>query len=275
MSSFKPPAVLLDELGIAAPNQIHIEGIAQYCGATVVYEPLHGCEARIIGVGDRAIITVRADAPRSRQRFSAAHELGHWMRDRGRIAFACDQQKLTREWDDENPERRANRYAANLLLPQRMFVERAARLQPNLESARQLASVFDTSLTATAIRLAELGPLPSVVVCTRGGERCWSTRSPIVPSQLRVRSSVGRSTVARGLAEGREGGTATVDSDEWFDAVGASDYVIEEHSTVLGGGFVLTILSWKTEEQLVALEEDDDGGDGRDDRPTFAGRRRR
>ena len=56
----KAPAALLDELGINAPSEIAIEAIAQYCGATIVYEPLDGCEARILGSGDRAIITVNA-----------------------------------------------------------------------------------------------------------------------------------------------------------------------------------------------------------------------
>ena len=80
---------LIEELGIAEPNEIDIEAIAQYCGATIVYESLKGCEARILGTDTRAIITVNSDSPRARQRFSGGHELGHWMRDRGKAAFAC------------------------------------------------------------------------------------------------------------------------------------------------------------------------------------------
>lgn len=84
----KPPATVLSELGVSVPSDIVIEGIAEYCGATIVYEPLDGCEARILGAGDRAIITVNANSPRPRQRFSAGHELGHWMRDRRKLAFS-------------------------------------------------------------------------------------------------------------------------------------------------------------------------------------------
>ena len=35
---------------------------------------------------------------RTRQRFSAAHELGHWMYDRGKVAFACSKTVLNSEW---------------------------------------------------------------------------------------------------------------------------------------------------------------------------------
>lgn len=41
-SHYKSAAVLLRELGITEPEDIKIEAIAQYCGATIVYEPLRG-----------------------------------------------------------------------------------------------------------------------------------------------------------------------------------------------------------------------------------------
>src|SRR5688572_10635068 len=135
---FKAPAVLLEELGITEPNGIDIEAISQYCGATIVYEPLDGSEARILGAGDRAIITVNANSQRARQRFSAAHELGHWMRDRGKVAFACTETMLLREWGADNPERRANRYAADLLLPRKIFEVHARAMPATFASARTL-----------------------------------------------------------------------------------------------------------------------------------------
>ena len=168
---FKAPATVLDELGVTEPSDINIEAIAQYCGATVVYERLDGCEARILGAGDRAIITVDANAQRARQRFSAAHELGHWMRDRGKLAFACTEKVLVREWGDDNPERRANRYAADLLLPRKIFEARTRTMPATFESARALAKSFETSMTSTAIRLVELGSYPSMSVCSEGSGR--------------------------------------------------------------------------------------------------------
>ncbi|MDQ3365413.1 MAG: ImmA/IrrE family metallo-endopeptidase [Myxococcota bacterium] len=153
---FKPPAVVLDELGITEPSEIDIEAIAEYCGATVLYEPLDGSAARILGRDDRAYITVDSKASPARQRFSAGHELGHWMRDRGKVAFACTDRELENYWIDDHPERRANRYAADLLLPRKLFQPVARSMAPTFVSTRELARTFTTSLIATAIRLRNL-----------------------------------------------------------------------------------------------------------------------
>ena len=55
---FRSPDKLLRELSIGEPKQIDVEAIAQYCRATITYEPLQGCAARILAFGDRAIITI-------------------------------------------------------------------------------------------------------------------------------------------------------------------------------------------------------------------------
>src|SRR5882672_6293278 len=150
------PEQLLDELGISAPQEIDVEVIAEHCGATVVYEPLQTCEARVIGVEDRAIITVNRNSIRSRQRFSAAHELGHWIYDRGVVAIACRDAPMQASWSGGDRETRANWFAADLLLPRAMFVPLAKKRNSSFETVESLSEVFQTSLTATAIRLVQL-----------------------------------------------------------------------------------------------------------------------
>ena len=177
----KAPASLLEELGIDTPDLIDTEAIAQYCGATVVYDNLSGCEARILGNGSHAYITVNAQSSTGRQRFSAAHELGHWMYDRGMIGLSCTERTLASEWGGKNTERRANRYAADLLLPASMFTEDARGLPPTFESAADLAHRYRTSLTATAIRLVDHGSFPSMVICSEKTSRKWFHRSPDLP----------------------------------------------------------------------------------------------
>ena len=49
---------LLQELGVTSPNEIDLEAIAFHLNATVKYRQLDGCEARIVGAGNRAVITV-------------------------------------------------------------------------------------------------------------------------------------------------------------------------------------------------------------------------
>jgi len=276
-ATFKAPASVLDELGITEPSRIRIEGIAQHCGATILYEPLDGCEARILGRDDHAIITVNSNASRARQRFSAAHELGHWMRDRGKVAFSCTEQKLLREWGDDNPERRANRYAADLLLPRKMFEGHARGLPAVFTSARSLAQTFETSLTATAIRLVDIGSFPSMILCTEATGRRWFFSSPILPSEIRPLSKPGPGAVATRLlmAKGNATGPESVDADDWIDHVDASRYSLIEDSIPMSGGLVLTLLWWKDEAQILALDDDEDGQRARSDVPSFGRRTRR
>lgn len=260
IAPFKAPAVIIDELGITEPAEIVIEAIAQHCSATIVYEPLVGCAARILGANDRAIITVDANASPQRQRFSAGHELGHWMRDRGKIAFACTDRELEGYWADDHPERRANRYAADLLLPRRLFQARARGMVPTFDCARELARTFTTSITATAIRLVELGPYPAMLIASDHSGRCWFAASDVVPKQLWPRKKPGAGSTAAKLIDGRLSKSPTtptdVDADDWFEHHDARRYVVREDSIASYGGLVLSLLWWKDESQLLALRDD-------------------
>jgi len=187
---FKSPEQLLLELGVSEPSDILIEAIAQHCGATILYESLEGSEARLLGYGARALITVNKNAGVPRQRFSAAHELGHWMWDRGKMAFSCAEQQFHGEWSKDNPERRANRYAEELLLPRSLFLREARSLPLSLASVKSLAHRFQTSLSATAIRLVELSDSLALLVCSEQGRRRWFVRSGSVPWGYRVKNLV-------------------------------------------------------------------------------------
>ena len=248
---------ILAELGILGPEDLDIEAIAEYCGATIRYKPLTGCEARIIGYRDRAIITINENSWRGRQRFSGGHELGHWMHDRGEIAFRCDYEVYVRGWRASNPEARANRFAADLLLPLSMFRPRARGLPVTFGSARSLANTFKMSLTATAIRLVEHGGLPSMLVCNSPQKKEWFVASPEVSGRLwpLVRPQQG-SAAASLLSTAREvEGPIDVRCDNWINHPRADHYWIREDSLRLKEGTVLSLLWWEDEQQLLDLDE--------------------
>lgn len=255
MPTPKSAEELLRELGVLAPDDIKVDAIAQYCGATVVYEPLSGCEAYIAGHGNRAIITVNSRAPSPRRRFSAAHELGHWMRDRGELALACTERQFMGGWSDDDPERRANRYAADLLLPRFLF-RPATRGQPcTFGTVKKLAAEFDTSLTATAIRLVEEGDRPSMLVCTGREGRRWFARSDILPKSFWLHPKPGKGALANSILVRGADMNGVVDASEWINHPKARDYEIHEHSIGMGDG-VLTMLWWQDERMILDLDPD-------------------
>lgn len=252
------PAQLIAELGIRRPDDLDIEAIAEYCGATIRYKQLQGCEARIIGYKDRAIITVSANSIRARQRFSAGHELGHWMRDRGTVAFQCSDQTFLHEWSRDNPESRANRYASDLLLPLSIFRPLAHRQPITFATVRRLAGIFQMSLTATAIRLVGHGSYPSMLLCFGPQEREWFISSPSVAGKLWPVESPGRDTEAFKLARtdsAENGGPVEIRADQWINHPLADQYYIKEDSVRVTSSLVLVLLWWEDERQLIDFAE--------------------
>jgi|HubBroStandDraft_2_1064218.scaffolds.fasta_scaffold246962_2 hypothetical protein len=246
---------IIKELGISEPGDVDIEAIAQFCSATILYEKLTGCEARIVGNADRAIITVNCDSRRGRQRFSAAHELGHWMRDRNQVGFSCTNNLFRSQWGPINRERGANEFAADLLMPQTIFGRYSYASPVTLDAARELAIKFETSLTATAIRLVQHGSFPAIVVYMAQGVRKWFVAGPDVPSALSPRETPSRRTVAWELLHGGEAlpKPQSVQADGWFTLPGSEWYEVMEDSVKFRDGSILSLLWWKNEKQIIDM----------------------
>lgn len=263
---FRSPGQLLDELGIISPDEIDIEAIAFHCDATIRYRPLTGCAARIIGNGNNAIITVDSSSSRPRQRFSAGHELGHWMYDRGKASFSCQEAQFVKEWSRHNPESRANRYASDLLLPVSLFRPKTNTFETmDFNVVKRLAETFSTSLTATAIRLVECGPLPTMLVCYSNAGREWFIRGSGVSKQLWPPGKPQSNTYAFDLLKG---GTehelqGEVLAEAWFDHRITERHYIQEHSLRTSYGNVLSFLWWKDEQMLIDLDEYEERQAGR------------
>jgi hypothetical protein len=178
MNNLTPAEKLLKSYGITRPREIELETIAYDLGAQIKYRPLEGCEARIVGAGNSAIISVNSSSGRPRQRFSIAHELGHWKFHRGKQldcrADNADYSKTTSGY-----ERVADDYAANLILPLYML-RPIVKTYDNLTFSlvTEVADEFTASLTATAIRIIESNEFPCLLVCHGHHGRKWFKRSP-------------------------------------------------------------------------------------------------
>jgi Zn-dependent peptidase ImmA (M78 family) len=239
--------VLLHSLGITEPSEIDVEAIAYHCGCVVKYRTLDGCAARIIGVGDKAVISVDKSSPRGRQRFSIGHELGHWISDRGAVLFECDKANLRKPWSRElNPEDRANEFAANLLLPAYLLTPCLEKQPLTFKAVNDVAGHFTVSRTAAAIRVVELGTSPAMLICHSKRGREWFAASPGVEGHLWPFDQLSPDTDAYEILHGGlgSGRSQMVDADDWIDHHGAEDYVVQEHS-VAAGSVVLSLLWWK------------------------------
>ena len=103
-----------------------------------------------------------------RARFTLGHELGHSYIDEHRNALAAGRTAahLSRcEFESSLlAEQEADHFAANLLMPGKLFREAARGLGPGFGCIRALAQRFGSSLTAAAIRYAALDISPCAVI---------------------------------------------------------------------------------------------------------------
>lgn len=233
---------LLRELGVTDPGEIDLEAIAYHVGAEVRFAPLRGCDARIIGDADRAIITVNSSSPLTRRRFSIAHELGHWRLHRGRHLI-CKADEVHGKRPDT--ERVADRYAAQLLMPRYLF---APRVNPKAlltwKLVTELARAFSTSPVATALRLVDLGTHPAIVLCHGQKGRRWFERSPLVPDWF-PKEELNAGTSAFSILFGNAPDDTQPRRDAasvWFSRPDAHLYSVM-HQSIRFGNEVLTLIS--------------------------------
>lgn len=247
---------LLQEYGVTTPEEIDLEAIAYDQGASVKYRSLDGCEARIVGMGCNAIITIDPAALPERQRFSLAHEIGHWLQDRGTISYDCKKADIgPRKAAGSTRESAANRFASQLLMPDYLFVPLCAKKPITFETVAALGKIFKTSLTSTALKLVRVGNSPAMVTCHKNRKLEWLIPGPDVPAALqRLWPLLDEDTQASELMSGQIKSRGTqprlIGAESWIDEPNAGNYTLIEHSIMMAEHTVVTLLWWKDESQI-------------------------
>jgi Zn-dependent peptidase ImmA (M78 family) len=151
---------------------VPVEEIAKAEGARLTFEPFDGKDdisAMLFREGKSVVIGVNSAHPKTRQRFSIAHEIGHLLLHDGelfvdkvkRINFRDATSSLA--IDDKEIE--ANRFAAELLMPRTLVqseIKKKMEISPRISPERlikYLASTFKVSAQAMEYRLKNLGVL--------------------------------------------------------------------------------------------------------------------
>ncbi len=249
MSVGERAEALVYELGITAPKELDVEAIAFDSGMEVLYEHLTGCEASLVGYRDRAVATIKPSGVRGRERFSIGHELGHWHLHRGR-SFQCrvDDPSFNLS-SNKVTEKEADRFASHLLLPGFLFKPRVAHLgKPTFQQLSELAEEFETSLMATAIRLAAIDTLPVIVASYRKEGIVWNMRARDIPFRWKLKERLDEDSFTYDLlAEGKECPRLSKQpADAWFENDDADDYEVWEQCIGSTGDSALVMLYLQT-----------------------------
>ena len=246
MNAATPAERMLTELGISEPKEIDLDAIAWTKGAVVNYRPMDSCEATIVGSRRRAVISINSRSSPKRRRFSLAHEIGHWHHHRGRLLFCGKSDVCNFANGPLDPERQADSFASDLILPNFMVTPRLRKMKrPTLAAARELAAEFEASLTATLFKMTVLNCFPMVIVCHDKEKRRWFERAKMiqpwwVPAKQLDRQTFAAEMLFNGAAE--QNFPRKMPADAWFDVRRGEDLQVEEQSFLLPNEEILTIL---------------------------------
>jgi hypothetical protein len=236
---------LIDELGITSAQDIDVEAIAFDSGIDVIYEALDGCEATLVGVGGNAIATVRPSSSRGRERFSASHEIGHWLLHKGK-SFRCRADDFVQNYSaDIRFEKEADEFASHLLMPTSIISPAIRAInKPGLHHLQEIAGEFEVSLQAVSIRLATLDTLPVIVACYSKAGLRWQIRAPHVPKRWWLRGQLDDDSFAYDvLYKGQLcNNLGKQPGETWFENDDADEYEVLEHSMPSNNGQVLVLL---------------------------------
>lgn len=206
--------------------------------------------------GSFGILFSRTVSNEAFQRFSVAHELGHYHLPGHPEALLGEGDVHRSHAGFESAmsyEVEADHFAAGLLMPRHLFQAALARVGDGLDAVLAGAAACETSLTATAIRFAQCTDEAAAVVVSSGGriDYCfmsddlkdasgltWIRKGEPVPrTSLTFRFNASVERVRRADRD-----EATSDSRMWFGGTRERDLV--EQVIGLGAyGKTLTVLS--------------------------------
>jgi len=237
---------LLQGFGVEAPEHIEIESMARALGATVIDDPgLVTSDARIVRTGRHAVIRLSTRvAHAGRRRFSLAHELGHLVLENGGDALNLSCSAAT------NPlavarEAEANAFAAELLMPAALARPSCEVSPVTLDVAGAIAATFQTSIVASAVRLAELTSERCAAVYSERSEIRWSARSATFRPFIEKGTPLDPASVAYDVARGcrRYANHAQpIAAEAWIETSGRDGDLIEHSVAVPETGGVLSLL---------------------------------
>ncbi len=160
---------VLQSCGIQA-SPVPVERIAVQLGLSLEHVHLGDDVSGLLVVQDgRGVIGVNSSQSITRQRFTIAHEIGHFLLHPTAMPVFIDKSFLkpyftafrntTSSTGEDRLEREANSFAAALLMPATLIQQAVSELPadlPDEEEVEQLARRFKVSRQAMSFRLARL-----------------------------------------------------------------------------------------------------------------------
>jgi hypothetical protein len=269
----KCAATVLEEHGVAAlPVQPIAIARAQGIEVHAKPESAQGVSGMLVKSGDAFAIAYATHVKNEGfRRFSIAHELGHYfLPGHPEAVFENGVVHASHAGfvSDQSIEIEADYFAACLLMPRELFVRAMNRRRDGISAVLGLAESCGTSLTAAAIRYAELSGARTAVIVSASTSIDYCFLSSTLRSMMGIQwprkgrplprgSATALLRRKQGAIENCESDSADSDTTVWFD----TDYetrLVEEAVALGEYGRILTVLTVEDEsEREDDVEEDE------------------
>ena len=170
-----------------------------------------------------------------RVRFTLAHELGHYVIDEHRNALksglAPSHPSFTNFSSDNEVELEADFFASSLLIPKSRLIKDVFRRKFSFNLIHELATKYQTSITATLIKFASIGNHPIMIVCSIDKKIKWFKYSDDFPFKyiealpgfkVPMNTSAGQYFYENGIK--CEDEFEIIEAEDWFRIYNEKDY---------------------------------------------------
>ncbi|MBK7107135.1 MAG: ImmA/IrrE family metallo-endopeptidase [Ignavibacteriae bacterium] len=176
---------ILKDYGIKKPGDLNLEDISFAENLIIDEEPMENALGRIQFKKGLAIAKINSNIiEKGQKRFTLAHEMGHYFNERElreNDLFTCLNEDINSFNSNKIWEANANEFASELLMPSEWFKKFTGRRKLNFDLIKDTAGYFNASLTATAIKYANIGSTPSAVIMSKGEKVIWHCKNEYFP----------------------------------------------------------------------------------------------
>jgi hypothetical protein len=190
------------------------------------------------------------------ENFSIGHELGHYFLEEHLdklLGSSGIHQSKANFVSSDKYEREADTFAASLLMPEDLFKGNLWKFEKGLNGIIGMSDLCKTSLTATAIRYAELTDDFLIVIISTDGkidfccfsQKAWQIKNKVIPKKgWPVPKGTATEVLSRDVLRIRNGDRDSMQADlaDWIECDKSKD-VIEEVKGLGRYGKILTVLS--------------------------------
>jgi hypothetical protein len=181
------------------------------------------------------ILVRRGIREAGRRRFTIAHEIGHYILHRTQ-QNSCSP-RVIEGWKEGQPvpEREADTFASELLLPTTDVVQHVNRRWPSMQVVSDIAEHFGASMMAAARKFCDVAPQPCAVVWSSQRVIRWFHSSPSFVNFIEPGVPLGLESLALAAHQGQTppGVMEEVPAEAWIKSSWLKDDAVVSEQSIL------------------------------------------